>query len=82
MVENTATTEHDIAPQSTDMEIQHSSDLSEKKTELDARDSENQTVEETVRKDAEPENDGPPPNGGVKAWLCVLATLFMFISAW
>ena len=81
MSTNTATIEHDVAPQSTNMDIQHMGDVSEKKTELDTRDAVNKTEDQTVD-EAEPESDAPPPNGGAKAWLYVLAAFFIFISAW
>lgn len=66
MSRNTATIENDIAPQSTDTDIKHSSDVSEKKTELDSTDAANKT-EEHVKEDAEPEIDTPSPSGGPKA---------------
>ncbi|CAD6593884.1 MAG: hypothetical protein ASARMPREDX12_007756 [Alectoria sarmentosa] len=68
MSTNTAILEHDIAPQSTDMEI-----------ELNAA---NTTEEQTVKEDSELENEAPTPSGGPKAWSYVLATFLMFISAW
>ena len=80
MSRGTTALDHDTAPQSTDME--HSSDIPEKKTEFDARDAAKKTKEQTVKENAEPENDAPTPNGGPKAWLFVIATFLMFVSAW
>ena len=77
-----AALELDIAPQSMDMKIEHSGDVPEKKTEFDARDAANKTEKWYVKENAKPQNDAPIPSGGAKAWLYVLATFFMFISAW
>lgn len=30
----------------------------------------------------DPGDDGPPPNGGLKAWLQVLGSFFLFFNSW
>lgn len=82
MVVNTATPVRHVAPPNTNMEIENSNDVSEKNIEIDARDAANKSKKQIVKEDAEPETDEPTPSGGPKAWLYVLATFLMFISAW
>ena len=65
-----------------DMKIRHSSDVPKKNTELDARDVASKTEEKIVKEDTEPGNDAQTSSGALKAWSYVLATFFMFISAW
>lgn len=67
---NTAAAQHDLAPHNRDMGI-----------EFDVRHT-TDNIEENIVTDAEPEDDANSPNGGLRAWLYVLATFFMFISAW
>jgi len=70
MSANTTIAQHDPTPHDRGMG-----------TELDVRDATNNTEKEVVN-DADAENDAHPISGGLKAWLYVLATFLMFVSAW
>ena len=81
MSENTAAAQHKPALPTGDTETKVSSDTSEKNIELGTGDAASNVGGNAVR-DARPAADPYPPSGGLKAWLYVLATFFMFISAW
>lgn len=34
------------------------------------------------QKEVNPDDPGPPPNGGVKAWLQVAGSFFLFFNCW
>jgi hypothetical protein len=81
MSENTAAAQHKLALPTGDTETTVSSDTSEKNTRLDTGDAVSNVGGNAVT-DSGPAADPHPPSGGLKAWLYVLATFFMFISAW
>ena len=80
--EDTAFAQHKLACTAGAMETTDSEDTSEKNIELGTGGEAEGGVGGNGVRVARPENEPPHPSGGLKAWLFVLATFLIFISAW